>query len=431
MNKEILRLALPNIITNITVPLLGLVDLALMGHLGNPVYIGAIALGSVVFSLLYTGFGFLRMGTSGFTAQEFGAKNRQGMSLILWRSLLVGLGLGVLFILLQKPIEIIAFQLLDGSNEVRTLAIEYYRVRIWAAPATLGLYALYGWFLGMQDAKVPMIIAISINLINIILDFIFVYWLNMTSAGVAMASVIAQYSGIIIALVFLTKKYSVFTKKHKLSVLFDSQQIRKFFKVNTDIFIRTLALMLTLTFFTAMSARMGDELLAVNSLMIQFLYIFSFFADGIAFAGEALVGKAHGANDKNLLRKTIKYIFWWGWLATLLVSLVYFFGFDSIMRGLTNDFSLREVADTYRWWVVILPLTTIAAFIWDGVFIGLTASKQMRNVMLISTFVLFFPAYFLSVGYMGNHSLWFAINFFMAARSLLMWKASGTIIKSS
>jgi MATE family multidrug resistance protein len=351
------------------------------------------------------------------------------MSLILWRSVLVGLGLGILFILMQQPIELIAFKLLDGSHEVRALAIEYFRLRIWAAPATLGLYALYGWFLGMQDAKIPMAIAISINLINIALDFVFVYWLNMTSAGVATASVIAQYSGLVIAFVFLVKKYSGFTKKHKLSVLLNSQQIRKFFKVNTDIFIRTLALMLTLAFFTAMSARMGNELLAVNSLMIQFLYIFSFFADGIAFAGEALVGKAYGANNRNLLKKTIKNVFLWGWLATLLISLVYLFGFDKIMAILTNDPVLKEIADDYIWWVVLLPLSTIAAFIWDGVFIGLTASKQMRNVMLISTFVLFFPAYFLSVGYFGNHSLWFAINFFMAARSLLMWKTSGALIK--
>lgn len=428
LNRNILRLALPNIITNITVPLLGLVDLALMGHLGNPVYIGAIALGSVIFSLLYTGFGFLRMGTSGFTAQEFGAKSQEGMSLILWRSVLVGLGLGVLFILLQKPIEIIAFQILDGSNEVIELAKGYFRVRIWAAPATLGLYALYGWFLGMQDAKTPMIIAISINIINIVLDFVFVYWLNMTSEGVALASVIAQYSGIIIAFFILFNKYLSFTKNHALSILLDRVQIKKFFRVNADIFIRTLALMLTFTFFTAMSARMGDELLAVNSLMIQFLYIFSFFADGFAFAGEALVGKAHGANNQKLLKKTVNYLFKWGWAATLLVSVIYYFGFDLIMSALTNNTNLLQLSETYRWWVVILPITTIAAFIWDGIFIGITASKQMRNVMLMAAFLIFLPTYYLTINFIGNHSLWLSINLFMVVRGLIMWKASRGLV---
>ena len=428
LNKSILRLALPNIITNITVPLLGLVDLALMGHLGDPVYIGAVALGSVIFSMVYAGFGFLRMGTSGFTAQEFGAKNDIGISLALWRSLVVAIGIGFLLILLQKPIELISFSILDGSNEVRELAKGYFRIRIWAAPATLGLYTLYGWFLGLQDAKRPMIIAISINLINIVLNFIFVYLFKMTSDGVALASLIAQYSGLLIGVFFLVFKYGKFSVWQPLSELLDSTELRKFFKVNSDIFIRTLALMLTLFFFTAMSARMGDNMLAVNSMLIQFLYIFSYFSDGFAFAGEALVGKAHGGKNKTLLRKTIKYLFLWGWLAALLISLVYLFGSGKIVSILTSDPDLRNIAYNYRWWVIVLPFTTIAAFIWDGVFIGLTASKQMRNVMLFSAFIVFFPSYFISVGFFGNHSLWFAINLFMVVRSLLMWKASRGLV---
>jgi len=429
MNREFLRLAIPNIITNITVPLLGLVDLALMGHLGDPVYIGAVALGSVIFSLIYTGFGFLRMGTSGFTAQVFGAKNEIGINLVLWRSLLVAMGLAFVLIILQEPIEIISFNLLDGSNEVRELAREYFRIRIWAAPATLGLYALYGWFLGIQDAKPPMIIAISINLINIALNFLFVYQFKMTSDGVALASVIAQYSGLLIGVLFLITKYRKLSIWQPLSMLLETVELKKFFKVNSDIFIRTLALMMTFTFFTAISAQMGDMTLAVNSLLIQFLFVFSYFSDGFAFAGEALVGKAYGANNKNLISKTVHHLFIWAWLTAVLFSIVFFVGHEQILSILTNDTELIKLSVNYHWWVVILPITTIAAFIWDGVFIGLTASKQMRNVMLFSAFFIFLPSYYLTVNYYGNHSLWLAMNLFMAVRSLLMWKAWRTLIK--
>lgn len=429
MNRDFLKLAIPNIITNVTVPLLGLVDLALMGHLGDPVYIGAVALGSVIFSLIYTGFGFLRMGTSGFTAQVFGAKNETGINLVLWRSLLVAMGLAFILIVLQKPIEIISFNLLDGSNEVRELAKEYFRIRIWAAPATLGLYALYGWFLGMQNAKPPMIIAISINLINIALNFVFVYSFNMTSDGVALASVIAQYSGFMIGIFFLITKYRKLSGWQPFSLLFETVELKKFFKVNSDIFIRTMALMMTFTFFTAVSAQMGDKMLAVNSLLIQFLFVFSYFSDGFAFAGEALVGKAYGANNKIMIHKIVHHLFIWAWLTAIVFSIIFFVGHEKILSILTNDYELIKLASEYRWWIVILPVTTIAAFIWDGVFIGLTASKQMRNVMLLSAFLIFLPSYYLTVNYFGNHSLWLAMNLFMTIRSLLMWKAWRTMIK--
>ena len=428
MNKAIFKLAVPNIITNITVPLLGLVDLALMGQLGNPVFIGAIALGSVIFNLVYSGFGFLRMGTTGFTAQFFGADNKQELSLTLWRSLLVAIGIGLIFIVLQKPIELISFYLLDGSDQVKELAKGYYRIRIWAAPATLGLYALYGWFLGMQNAKPPMIIAISINVINIILNFVFVYWFNMTSNGVAYASVIAQYSGLFIGFVFLALKYPKFIKWLPYNYLLDPIELKKFFKVNTDIFLRSIALMLTFTLFTAMSAKMGDNILAVNSLLIQFLFIFSYFTDGFAFAGEAMVGKAYGGKNLPLLRKTVKHLFYFGWLASFIFSIIYFFGSDIILSILTNNEEIISQAYEFRWWVIILPITTLASFIWDGIYIGLTASKKMRDVMLISTFVFFLPSYYIGTLYFENHGLWFALNFFMAIRSLLMWKSSKRLL---
>lgn len=430
MNRQILRLAIPNIITNITVPLLGLVDMALMGHLPNPIFIGAIALGSVVFNLIYTGFGFLRMGTTGFTSQLFGANNKLGLNLILWRSVITAGIIGLLLILLQKPIEFLAFSILDASEDVIMLAKEYYLIRIWAAPATLGLYAFYGWFLGMQNARPPMIIAITVNVINILLDFIFVYALDYNSAGVAFASVIAQYSGLILAILFVVFKYTDYAKNPTLKLIMKANELKKFFKVNTDIFFRTIALMLSFTFFTYTSANMGDKVLAINSLLIQFFFIFSYFADGFAFAGEALSGKAYGANNNSLLSKTIKYLFIWGGLSALAFSVIYFTAYDIILKFLTDNAELIVLSKEFNWWVVLLPITTFAAFIWDGIFIGLTASRQMLIAMLISIFGFFFPAYYLSSNFLESHSLWFAMNLFMVARSLFMWLFSVKLLKN-
>lgn len=309
INNSILKLAIPNIVTNITVPLLGLVDLALMGHLNDPVYIGAIALASIIFNIIYHGFSFLRMGSSGLTAQAWGAGLHKEVSLVLVRSLLVALGLAILLILFQYPIQWVSFKILDGSGSVRALAADYFYIRIWAAPATLGLYAFFGWFLGVQNAKYPMIIALVINLVNITLNFVFVLGFGMTSDGVALATVIAQYSGLVLAIYFLTRKYRKYITVYSLNIILKTEEIVRFFKVNTDIFIRTVLLLLVLAFFTNVSAKNGDDILAVNTLLFQFFFIFSYFADGFAYAGEALTGKAFGARNKKLLGITVKYLF--------------------------------------------------------------------------------------------------------------------------
>ncbi len=247
----------------------------MMGHLDDPIYIGAIALGGVIFNIIYHSFAFLRMGSSGFTAQAFGANNSKDVSLVLIRSLIVALGLATLLILLQYPIQWAGFQMLDGSEEVKTLAREYFYIRIFAAPATLSLYALYGWFLGLQNARIPMILAIVINTLNIGFNFLFIYVFNMKSDGVALASVLAQYSGLLLAIIFLITKY----KKHLLifsrSVIFQLDEMKRFFRVNSDIFIRTLLLLLVLAFFMSNSAKISDDILAVNSLLFQFFFIFS------------------------------------------------------------------------------------------------------------------------------------------------------------
>jgi len=421
LNRQILRLSIPNIVSNITVPLLGLVDLAMMGHLKDPVYIGAIALGSAIFNVIYLSFGFLRMGTTGFTAQAFGAEKKDELTLILYRSISVALLLAVALILLQYPVQWVAFKLLDGSFDVKVLAREYFYIRILAAPATLGLYVLNGWFLGMQNAKIPMILAILINSLNIAFNFIFIVGFGMKSNGVAIASVIAQYSGLILAFIFVFTKYKYYLQKVKAVVVFQAEALKQFFKVNSDIFIRTILLILTLTFFTSRSARMGDDILAVNTLLFQFFFIFSYFADGFAFAGEALTGKARGSGDNDFLRRTIKYLFGWGWGASLLFSLLFAFGLELLLRIMTDNTELIAIAKDYRWWVIMLPVASGAAFIWDGIYIGVTASKGMRNAMVISSLLIFLPSYFLLVNLMQNHALWLALNLFMISRGVFMW----------
>jgi len=421
INKSILKHAIPNIVTNITVPLLGLVDLALMGHLNDPVFIGAIALASIIFNIIYHGFSFLRMGSSGLTAQAYGANSHKEISLVLIRSLIVAIGLAIMLILLQYPIQWLSFKILDGSESVRVLAADYFYIRIWAAPATLGLYAFFGWFLGVQNAKYPMIIALVINLVNIALNFVFVIGLGMTSNGVALATVIAQYSGLILAIFFLLTKYKQYVKIYSLNIILKTDAIVRFFKVNTDIFIRTILLLLTLAFFTNISAKNGNEILAVNTLLFQFFFLFSYFADGFAYAGEALTGKAFGRGNRNLLRNTVKHLFYWGWGAAIVTSIIFILGLSPLMQLLTSNISLQEMAINYRLWVIIIPLTSTAAFIWDGIFIGVTASKEMRNAMIISSLLIFLPAYYITVNYWGNNALWFALNLFMIARGLLMW----------
>ncbi len=425
MNRRILRLALPNIITNITVPLLGIVDLALMGHLNDPIYIGAIALGGTIFNIIYSSFSFLRMGTSGLTAQAFGAKSREEVSLILQRSLLVGLGLAVTIIILRFPLQWAALNLLDGSPEVKMLARQYFYIRILAAPATLGLYAFYGWFLGVQNAIIPMILAVVINVVNIALNFLFVDYFHMKSDGVAWASVIAQYSGLLLAGFFFITRFKVYHIKFPLKQIIETTAITRFFRVNSDIFIRTVMLWFVLAFFTSRSARAGDNILAVNTLLFQFFYFFSYFADGFAFAAEALTGKAKGAKDFKEMKRIIKGIFLWGWGIAAAFTLIYGFGLNDIMRLLSNNTLILDMAKDYYIWIVIIPAVSIAAFNWDGIFIGATASRAMRNISIFVSLAVFIPAYYTTRPFAGNHALWFAFCLFMAVRSIGMWYYAG------
>lgn len=420
MNRKILNLAIPNIISNITVPLLGIVDIALLGHLGSEVYIGAIAIGTVIFNFLYWGFGFLRLGTSGFTAQNYGERNFEGITNILGRAVFTALLASVVIMILQKPIADFSFWIMKPGEEVEHYARTYFMIRVLAAPANLIMYAFKGWYIGMQNTRFVMIVTIAINLLNILFSFIFIYGLNMDVAGAALGTVLAQYFGLGLSLFFFFRYYKRFIPYFNFKKITELKGLSTFFHVNKDIFIRTVCLILAFSFFTTKSAQMNDTLLAVNTILLQFLMLFSYAVDGFAYAAEALSGKYYGAGNHTMLKKAVGYLFRWGMALGALFFIIYFAGGNIILRVFTNNAEVLETARPYYYWVLVVPLITFPAFIWDGVYIGVTASVAMRNAMLIATFIIFLPTFYLLEPVLGNHSLWLAMMLFMIARGGLL-----------
>lgn len=421
LNRQIISLSVPNIVTNITVPLVGMVDIALMGHLSGYMHIGAIALGGMMFSLLYSGLIFLRMGTSGFTAQAYGAKKKKETAHILYRSFILSQLLAILLIALQAPIEILGFSIINGDPQVESMAAAYFRIRIWAAPATLGVYALSGWFLGMQNARFPMYIAIIINIVNIATSVYFVKIEGMCFEGVALGTVIAQYSGLLIAIFFYFVKFHKKLPQISLLGIIDWKALKLFFKVNNDILIRSVLLTGTFFYFNAVSASLGNKILAVNAVLLQFLMIFSYFADGFAFAAEAIVGKHVGEKNREKIEIAVKQLFKWGLAIGITISLLYWIGYKPIINLLTNNNALITSILPYRLWIIGLPIISFAAFLWDGIYTGATASAPMRNNMIISVLLVFIPARFIFVPLFNNHGLWLALELFLLARGIGLW----------
>lgn len=418
MNKKILNLAIPNIISNLSVPLLSIVDLVLMGYLEGDAYIGAVALGGMVFNFIFWGLGFLRMGTTGFTAQAFGEQNLNEAVTILTRALVVAICAALAVILLQIPIAHISFSLIQGSQEVENIAQSYFFIRVYAAPATLALYALNGWFLGMQNARATMFISILVNLANIIFNYLLVVKLGLKAEGVAWGTVIAQYLGLLAAIIIFVRRYRFLYSYISLKKAFQKTDLWRFFKVNNDIFLRTLALIFAYSFFSAESARYGDQMLAANSLLLQFSLFISYGLDGFAFAGESLVGEAIGAKNPSMLRKTIRYIFYWGFGLAAIFTLVYGVAGQAILELMTNKTAIIILAMQYIGWVVISPFINVFCVIWDGVYIGATASKAMRNTTIVATFVVFLPVYYITQAWWQNHAMWLGFTLFMLARGV-------------
>ncbi|MCQ2286730.1 MAG: MATE family efflux transporter [Bacteroidales bacterium] len=438
-NKEILRLAIPSIITNITVPLLGMVDLAIAGHVGDASMIGGMALGTMIFNLIYWNFGFLRMGTSGFTAQAFGAEDRQECLNILTRGMTIAFSAALLLILFQWPIALAAKKLINSSETTISLALTYFYVRIWAAPATLGLYAIKGWFIGMQNSKDPMIIAIALNIVHVIFSLLFALYFKMGIAGIALGTVVAQYSGLLMATFVFLKKYRKIGHID-LKESLKWEKMARFFKVNGDLFVGSLCLMAVLTFIPAVSAEMGDLILAANTMLMQLFTLFSYFMDGFAYAGEALVGRCIGANDRKSLEKCVKLLTQWGLGMSALFTLLYLFGGHWIMNLLTNSKDVIAVAMRFMKWSILIPFAGFAAFLFDGIYVGATASRPMRNVKFVATGAFFICYYCLKPlfsnaefiqnnGLWVNDGLWIAFLLFLIVRGGLMWMFSGKVLK--
>lgn len=430
MNKRILGLAVPSIISNITVPLLGLVDVSIVGHLGSATYIGAIAVGGMLFSMIYWIFGFLRMGTSGLTAQAYGRRDLAEVILSFVRSVGIAFGLGLLLILLQYPILKVAFMLIDATPAIKELASLYFRICIWGAPAVLGLYSFAGWFVGMQNSRFPMYIAITQNVVNIAASLFFVFVWNRGVAGVAMGTLVAQYAGLLMASLLWYGYYRRLWPKLNWKMLTDYEAMRSFFILNRDIFFRTLCLVAVTTYFTSRGAEQGDVILAVNTLLMQLFTLYSYIMDGFAYAGEALTGRYVGAHNRTDLERMIRALFAWGIGLALTFTLLYGIGGSSFLGLLTNEREVLNASSDYFYWVLAIPLAGMAAFLWDGIYIGATASRQMLYSMLVAS-ASFFILQGLLQQQMGNHALWMAFIVYLFLRGLVQTGLARKILLKS
>ncbi len=435
INKDILKLALPSILANITVPLVGMVDIAVAGHLdvNAATMIGGIAIGTMLFDLLYWNFGFLRIGTGGLAAQAYGRGDRKECARILSRALGISIAIAVVLLAIQWVFIKAAFMVVDCTPEVQELASRYFFIRIWAAPATLGLMALKGWFIGMQDSVSAMVADVTVNGMNILMSILLALGLTvgdkailpgMGFPGIAAGTLIAQWTGLLISLSIIVFKYRKDTMallhKEDFKGLFKGGETRRFFVMNRDLFIRSLCFIAIYIGFTVISARYGDTLLAVSSILMKLLMIFSYFTDGFAYAGEALTGKYIGAQDRPMVGQTVKWTFVWSMGIALIFMLIYQFAGVPMLRLMTSDSSVIEAAKDYMPWLLLMPVVGCAAFTWDGIYIGATASKAIRNTMIISSIFVFIPSWYILMPQFGNHGLWIAFLFFMIARGAAM-----------
>ena len=419
MNRKILALAIPSIISNITVPLLGLVDVAIVGHLGAPAYIGAIAVSGMLFNMLYWLFGFLRMGTSGLTSQAYGRRDLGEVAQSFVRSVSVGLGLSVLLILLQYPVLLIAFRLIETTPEIESYARLYFHICMWGAPAVLGLYSFAGWFVGMQNSRFPMYIALVQNIVNIVASLSFVYIGGLGISGVAFGTLLAQYAGLLMAIYLWATYYQRLWSYIRWKNIFHYEAIRKFFQLNRDIFLRTLCLVAVTTFFTSQGAEQGEIILAVNTLLMQLFTLFSYIMDGFAYAGEALGGRYIGAKNGTDLRRMIRHLFMWGFGIAVLFTLLYSVSGNAFLGLLTDEPEVLAASQAYFYWTLAIPLAGVAAFLWDGIYIGATSSLHMLYSMAIAS-ALFFITDFGLENVLGNHALWLAFLLYLFSRGIVL-----------
>lgn len=420
MNKAILRLALPSIVSNITIPLLGMIDIAIAGRIGDDSTIGALAIGTAIFNFIYWNFAFLRMGTSGLAAQAYGAGDRREGAAILGRSLFVALAIALVLLVFNRPIGRLAMKIMEGgSQEMMALAAEYFYARIWAAPAAIGIFSLHGWLTGMQDTTTPMVVSIVNNIINIAASLWFVFGLGWGVAGIAWGTVVAQYAALAITLLIITLKYGDYVKAINIKEIFHLEPLVRFFRINSDAFLRTLCVCTVYTCFTAFSARFGDTILATNELLMQLFMLFSYMLDGFCYAAESLTGRFIGERNRESLRHCNRLLLVWCAGVALLYIVAYIFWWQPILGIFTSSPTIMACAEEYIWWIVMVPLVGFIPFLIDGILIGATKTRIMRNTTFFSL-VAFFVLFFALEGLLGNRALWIAFIGFIVVRFVLM-----------
>ncbi len=449
INSQILRLAIPSILANITIPLVGIVDTAIVGHIANATYIGGIAIGTMLFDLLYWNFGFLRVGTSGMTAQAYGRGDRVECARLLSQSVCISMIGALLLWLIQWLFVTAVLAIVPCSVEVASFAREYFFVRIWAAPATLSLMAFKGWFIGMQDTVSPMITDIVVNVVNMVVSYVLAVYTPMGAMGVAYGTVAAQMTGLLLALILCLIKYKDVVQNvtrllgDKAVRLLGGHEMRRFMSLNGNLFVRSLCFMVVYVGFTSLASKYGDVELAVSTIMMKLFMLFSYFVDGFAYAGEALVGKEFGAKHltdcsedrpktcraASRVDRVVGLLFAWSLGVGVLFTLLFGIGAETFYAAMTNDaIVLSRLAD-YTAWLIAMPIVSTLAFMWDGVYAGATAGKQIRNAMIYAALG-FLVSYLATYWWLGIQGLYIAYFAHLVARVVYLtvaWKSTANV----
>lgn len=433
IDKQIFGLAIPAVVTNITVPLLGMADLAIVGHMGNAVYIGAVAVGSMMFNVIYWIFGFLRMGTSGLTAQALGANDHRQVRHLLCQSITAALIIATLMIVCQRAIFHATTLIMQPDDTVNATVDTYFSICVWGAPAVMGLYSLTGWFIGMQNTRIPMYVSIAQNITNLLVSITLVFGFGLRIEGVALGTMIAQWTGFGMALMWLKKSLAKVEDRDsdKPGMKWHHGMLR-FFAVNRDIFLRTLFLVMVNLFFTSFGSRQGTLMLSANTLLLTLFTLTSFFLDGLAYAAEALGGKYCGAADRKAFSTLTRRLFLWGIIVAIAFTLVFAFGGKPLLHLLTSEHDVISTALPYLPWAVAIPIAGVTAFLLDGLFIGLTATRPMLWSTALAA-VVFFALYFALAPILHNHALWLALIAYLVMRGIvemLMLRFSPSVFKS-
>ena len=444
MNKQILRLAIPSILANITIPLVGLVDTAIVGHISDAHAIGGIAIGTMLFDLLYWNFGFLRVGTSGMTAQAFGRNDGEQCARLLAQSVGIALIGAALIWLVQWFFVTAVLAIVPCSEEVAIFARKYFFIRIWAAPATLSLMAIKGWFIGMQDTVSPMITDMVVNVVNMAVSYVLAVYTPMGALGVALGTVIAQLTGLLLSVIILLWKYRhVWHGVSFFRLLKDMHGMRQLLSLNANLFVRSLCFMIVYVGFTALSSKYGDTDLAVCSILMKLFMLVSYFVDGFAYAGEALVGKYIGAaksqpisnspqgvqypiggtpSNSHNISSLVRLLFLWSLGVGAVFTVLFALWYMPMYRMMTSDAMVLSRLTDFTGWFIAMPIVSTLAFMWDGVFTGATAGKQIRDAMIWAA-VGFVLGYVASYHWLGTHALFVGYFLHLAARVIYLTAA--------